>query len=217
MITSKRTSRLSTATKFNWTLDAAVFIFALLSLLSAVYFLFRPTGGYQGGRNPMHDATILLTRETWDLIHMWGGVLMIIAVAFHLWIHRQWLGMMARKLFNQTRGHGYRLSKGGKINLWVDAAIALSFLITAITGVYLLFAPAGGYQGGRNPGWDPGFLFARTTWDLIHTWAGVALAVAAIFHLVIHWRWVTKVTGKMFRRIVSMPPRQSANATSTTT
>jgi len=215
MTTLKQRPSLSTATKFNWWLDAALFLFALLSLLSSIYFLFRPTGGYQGGRNPMYGVTILFTRETWDLIHMWGGVLMISAVLFHLCIHRQWLGMMTRKLVNQARGRGSRLSKGGKVNLWVDAAIALSFFITAITGVYFLFAPAGGYQGGNNPGWDPGFLFARTTWDLIHTWAGVTLVAAAILHLAIHWRWVTKVTGKMFMSTAIMPRRQSASTANT--
>ena len=212
MTTSKPTPSLSKVTKTNWWLDATVFLFALLSVISGAYFLFLPTAGYQGGRNPMYGVTILFTRENWDLLHMWGGVFMIIAVLIHLWVHRQWLGMMARKLINQARGQGSRLSKGGKINLWVDAAIALSFTLTAITGIYLMFAPAGGYQNGRNPGWDPGFLFTRTTWDLIHTWSAVALVAAAFLHLIIHWRWVTKVTGKMFAGILTLPRRQSARA-----
>lgn len=33
--------------------------------------------------------------------------------------------------------------------------------------------------------------------DMIHTWAGVTLIVAAMIHFVIHWRWVARVTGKM--------------------
>ncbi len=209
MTTAKTTSSLSNATKANWWLDATVFLFALVSVISGAYFLFLPTGGYQGGRNPMYGVTILFSRENWDLLHMWGGVLMIMAVAFHLWIHRQWLGMMGRKLVNQARGQGARLSRGGKINLWVDVAIALGFFLTAITGIYLMFAPAGGYQNGRNPAWDPGFLFTRTTWDLIHTWSAVVMVAAAFLHLLIHWRWVTKVTGKMFGSIAAIPRRQT--------
>jgi hypothetical protein len=51
---------------------------------------------------------------------------------------------------------------------------------------------------------DPMILFSRTTWDLIHTWSGVALIVAAVIHFAIHWRWVTKVT----RNVVgSLGPR----------
>ena len=44
MISSKRTARLSTATKVNWWFDAAVFLFALLALFSARYFFFLPPG-----------------------------------------------------------------------------------------------------------------------------------------------------------------------------
>jgi hypothetical protein len=215
MTTSKSRPTLSPETKTNWWLDATDFLFALVSVISGAYFLFLPTGGYQGGRNPMYGVTILFTRENWDLLHMWGGVLMIIAVVFHLWLHRQWVVMMTRKLVNQARGQGSRLSKGGKINLWVDAAIALGFALTAITGIYLMFAPAGGYQGGRNLAWDPGFLFTRTTWDLIHTWSAVAMVAAAFLHLIIHWRWVTKVTGKMFGRVAAIPRRQSASVSNT--
>jgi hypothetical protein len=41
---------------------------------------------------------------------------------------------------------------------------------------------------------DPMLLFSRSTWDLIHTWAGVTLIAAAVVHFAIHWKWVTKVT-----------------------
>jgi hypothetical protein len=76
-----------------------------------------------------------------------------------------------------------------------------------VSGVYFLFAPSGGFQGGRNPGWDPGFLFSRTTWDLIHTWSGVVLSVAAVVHFAIHWRWVKNVTVRFF---LSLWPRPKA-------
>jgi hypothetical protein len=29
---------------------------------------------------------------------------------------------------------------------------------------------------------------------LIHTWSGVALILAAMLHIVIHWRWIRNVT-----------------------
>jgi hypothetical protein len=40
-------------------------------------------------------------------------------------------------------------------------------------------------------------LFSRTTWDVIHTWSGVAMIAAAILHFAIHWRWIVKVAGKL--------------------
>jgi hypothetical protein len=47
-------------------------------------------------------------------------------------------------------------------------------------------------------------LFTRTTWDLLHTWAGIVLITAAVTHFAIHWKWVTKVTSKMMT-VVSGP------------
>jgi len=42
-------------------------------------------------------------------------------------------------------------------------------------------------------------LFLRSTWDVIHTWSGVVMIITALLHFSIHWRWITKVTEKIFR------------------
>ncbi|MCJ7569662.1 MAG: DUF4405 domain-containing protein, partial [Anaerolineales bacterium] len=52
---------------------------------------------------------------------------------------------------------------------------------------------------GANVNWDIGFLFTRTTWDLIHTWSGIVLIIAAGFHFLIHWKWIKKVTYRFFQ------------------
>ena len=41
---------LSRTTRLNWILDAGVFLSALVAGISALYFLYVPVGGYQGGR-----------------------------------------------------------------------------------------------------------------------------------------------------------------------
>ena len=64
--------------------------------------------------------------------------------------------------------------------------------MAAASGVYLLFFP-GGAHGVPDPMW----LFTRTTWDLIHTWSGIVMILAATGHFLIHWKWVTKVTAKL--------------------
>ena len=94
-----------------------------------------------------------------------------------------------------------------------DLVIAVSFLFCALSGVYFLFAPSGGYQGGQNLGWDPGFLLNRTAWDLIHTWSGVLLIIAAVLHFAIHWRWVRQVTVRFF---LSLKPQASEAQRATT-
>ncbi|MCP4164851.1 MAG: hypothetical protein GY759_03025 [Chloroflexi bacterium] len=47
---------------------------------------------------------------------------------------------------------------------------------------------------------------------MTHTWAAVVLVAADVLHLIIHWRWVTKVTTKMFIGIVTIPRRWAASS-----
>ena len=203
---------LSWTTRLNWFLDATVFLGAIVAALSGLYFLYFVSGGYQAGQNPTYGMTFLLDRVTWDMLHTWGGILMISAVLIHLGIHLDWIGMMSRKMVAILRGTSRGLSTGAKTNLLVDAVIAISFVLCAVSGVYFLFAPTGGFQGGANTGWDPMFLFSRRTWDLIHTWSGVSLIVAAMIHLAIHWRWVTKVSARMLERRRATAPAEISPA-----
>jgi cytochrome b subunit of formate dehydrogenase len=189
---------ISWQTRKNWMIDAAVFLGGLLAVLTGLYFLYLPSGGYQGGRNPLYGVTILFSRQTWSDTHTWGGVLMILAVVIHFAIHWDWAKRMGRRMVRALRGRGTKFSRGAKVNLVIDLIIALGFLVTALSGIYLLFLPTG-YQGGQTAGWDPNFLFSRVTWDLMHTWAGVIMTVAVTLHFVIHWRWVVNVTRRFFQ------------------
>lgn len=194
---------ISRRTRVNWVLDAAVFISALSAGLSGIYFLGFPSGGFQGGRNLLYGTTILFDRQMWSDMHTWGSVALIIAITIHLAYHWNWVKSISRKLFNSFSQSRTGMSRGGKVNMLVNLAIGISFLLTALTGIYFLFTPSGGYQGGANPMWDPGFLFSRTMWDAIHTWAGVAMIVAAMFHFIIHWRWIKNVTGGFFGPLIN--------------
>lgn len=208
--------RISGQTRANWLIDAAVFLGAILASLSAVYFLYLPSGGYEGGQNPYYDIRILFTRHTWDDIHTWGGILMIAAVLIHLAIHWGWVKMMSRRTVNAILGRSTRLSRGAQINVIIDLVVALSFLVAAVSGIYFLLLASGGYQGGNNLGWDPHWLFSRTTWDLIHTWSGVVMIVAAILHFWIHWRWVVNVTRKFFLSLWHRPQLTQENQVTAT-
>jgi hypothetical protein len=204
--------KMSMQTRANWLIDVAVFVGAIVAGLSGVYFLFLPSGGYEGGRNPAYGITILFERHTWSDLHLWGGVLVIAAIIVHLAIHWDWVKRMGRRAVNAMLGRDGKLSKGAKVNVAINALVAVSFLVCAVTGIYFLFGPSGGFEGGRNAAWDPGFLFSRTAWDLIHTWSGVVLSAAAVVHLSIHWRWVKNVTARFF---LSLRPQPKADLAST--
>jgi len=184
----------STQTRNNWLLDAALFASTLAVTASSIYFLYAPSGGYQGGRNPAYNAVLLFSRSTWDDIHTWTGIAMIVIALVHLVTHWNWMASMTRRIWREITGQCTCMNARGHFNVLIDALIALGFSLAAVSGVYFLFA--GGSHGGANP--DPMFLFPRATWDLLHTWSGVGMILAALVHFAIHWRWVVKVTGKVF-------------------
>ena len=137
---------------------------------------------------------------------------MIVAIAVHFAIHWEWVKRMSRRSVKAMFGRNGKLSKGAKVNVAINALVAVSFLLCAVSGIYFIFGPSGGYQGGSNAGWDPGFLFSRTAWDLIHTWSGVVLSAAAVVHFAIHWRWVKNVTARFFLSLRRQPEAELASA-----
>jgi cytochrome b subunit of formate dehydrogenase len=194
----------SKPTRRNWLIDASLFLTGLVAALTGIYFLFLPLGGYMGGRNPTYGITILFARETWSDLHLWAGLLMIVAVAVHLPLHWSWVVNMSKRTVRALSGRGAPMNGNARKNLLINLTIALSFLLTAVSGVYFVFVP------GERWAPDPLFLFSRSTWDILHTWSAVVLIVAAMLHFIIHWRWIVNVTQKMLRswsqpRIVSEP------------
>jgi hypothetical protein len=189
----QKKSSVSLQTRNNWLLDAGLLLSGLMALLTGIYFLYLPTNGFAGGRNPAYNVQVFFDRHTWDDLHTWGGVAMILIAAVHLVWHWPWVVNMARRAWNELSGKGGFMNARGRWNLILNAVVVLSFLATATSGLYfLLFEPAHGTLT------TPAILFTRSTWDLIHTWGGVIFSLAAVVHFGIHWKWVTKVTRKVF-------------------
>jgi cytochrome b subunit of formate dehydrogenase len=91
-----------------------------------------------------------------------------------------------------------------KLNYWLDAVIALAFVLSVLSGVVFLFAGSGGYQGGRNPGFQTEILgVSRWVWSDLHTWVSLVMIAGVAIHLVLHWEWIVCMT----RRMVTGPRR----------
>ena len=108
---------------------------------------------------------------------------------------------MTKRIINTMRLKGSNLSQGAKFNVAIDAVVAISFLITAVSGLYFFFVPA------QTP-----FIFSSILWDVIHTWAGVVMISAIVIHFWIHWRWVTQVTSRFFLSLWQRPEAPQATA-----
>lgn len=187
---SRSGKTVSSQTRRNWLMDVGLFFSGLLAALTGIYFLYLPSG-YQGGRNPMYNVQILFERATWDDLHTWSGVIMIVIAIIHIVLHWPWVISMTRRSFKELTGQGVSLNARSRWNLFLNMCLGVSFVLTAISGVYFLFVSSG--RGAV----DPNFLFSRTLWDMIHTWAGTIMIATAVIHFAIHWKWVTKVTAKV--------------------
>jgi hypothetical protein len=85
-----------------------------------------------------------------------------------------------------------------KLNYWLDAAIGVAFLLSAISGLVFLL-PVGLSSGSGILG------LSYQAWDNLHTWSSLAMITGVLVHLVLHWRWIISMT----RRMLSKPVRAS--------
>ncbi len=101
-----------------------------------------------------------------------------------------------------------------RLNYALDVVIGFAFILAAITGILFLFAGSGGYQGGRNPGFQTEMLgIARATWSDLHTWTGLVMIIGAAVHLVLHWNWIVCVTKRLLKsRRYEKRPDQAQDA-----
>ena len=103
------------------------------------------------------------------------------------------------------------VSKRTLYNWLLDASLALSGLLAGITGVYFLFLPTNGYQGGRNLYYSITILFQRATWEDLHIWTGLAMVAVALVHLVYHWKWVLSMARRLWRQAVGKAEPMNRN------
>jgi cytochrome b subunit of formate dehydrogenase len=83
-----------------------------------------------------------------------------------------------------------------RINYIVDILIAISFLVTAITGLIVFFFSSGVRQGG----FQTFFGIIKGMWLVIHNWSGVIFIILVILHFVLHWNWVMSMTKNIFSK-----------------
>jgi len=84
-------------------------------------------------------------------------------------------------------------------NFYLAVLLFLLGLAELVSGFVLwLVLPGGeGYMGGRGLGSEVTFLWSRGTWIDLHTVVGVVLAVVLIIHLILHWKWIARMTRRL--------------------
>jgi len=97
--------------KLNFVVDAMILLAFLAAAVSGIVLLTQPHGGYQGGRNPNFGQTVLLlSRDGWNDVHVWGSLAMIAGIVVHLALHWRWIVCMAKR-FIATGERGAALGR----------------------------------------------------------------------------------------------------------
>ncbi len=183
----------SQETQRRYFLNAVMFLLLIGVAASSLYFLYVPAG-YQGGRNPRYNMQIIFSRETWDEIHVWTSFILSAVLFIHLIFHWSWL---KNSFWLSVKNMKRNLVKNRKafFNIIDDILAALSFLVCLASGLVLFFIP-----GGRGTSTLLFMNITREVWKTIHIWSGIGMLAGVLFHLVIHWGWVRKVSRKLFRK-----------------
>jgi hypothetical protein len=78
--------------------------------------------------------------------------------------------------------------KKATVNYWVDLAIGVSFLLSAISGLVFLLPGdlATGILG-----------ISYQVWNNVQTWSSLAMIFGVGAHLALHWKWMVSMTRRM--------------------
>ena len=94
-----------------------------------------------------------------------------------------------------------------KVNFFADAILAIAFLAEVVSG-FVLWAvlPSGGYQGGRNVAYGQTFIISRSGWLSLHDWFALIMGIVVVVHLVLHWRWIYRMSRTLWREAFAQHP-----------
>ena len=83
-------------------------------------------------------------------------------------------------------------------NYYVDLTIGLAFLVCTVSELVFLIPLS---WINYSPGTMPVILgLDYLLWDSLHTWSGIALVLGVFLHLVIHLKWIFKMTLRILHK-----------------
>lgn len=117
--------------------------------------------------------------------HQWIGILCGVLAAYHLFLHRNWVGAVSKRFFAKTSGQA-------RIYYILDALLLLGFIIIGVTGLAIST-------------WLNLSLGNFTSWLIVHITVSIATLVTLLLKLASHWRWIVHTTRKMWTKPVIAP------------
>jgi len=84
------------------------------------------------------------------------------------------------------------------LNYWVDASIGIAFVLSAISGLVFLLPVDFGSSSSLLG-------VSHRVWDSLHTWSSLTVIGGVLLHLLLHWKWIAHMTGKVMPAQPSLP------------
>ena len=76
--------------------------------------------------------------------------------------------------------------KKAQLNYWIDVSIAVTFILSAISGLVFLLPVD----------FESGILgISYSLWNQLHTWSSVGMIAGVLAHLMLHWKWIIVALG----------------------
>jgi hypothetical protein len=114
--------------------------------------------------------------STWNKIHIWSGMFMLVGAAVHLWTNWDWVKTTFSRPAQTMKQRIHCLRR---TNLW----LFISGTLCTIAGLaWMVF--------GRS-------LEAAERWATLHRLTGIIMILALVIHLVQHWNWFVKTARSM--------------------
>jgi hypothetical protein len=87
-----------------------------------------------------------------------------------------------------------------KMNYWVDMVTGLAFLLSATSGIVFLLPVSQTAVLG----------ISYILWNQLHTWGSLLMIGGVFTHLVLHWKWMVRMTKHYVRSLVGQAPADGA-------
>lgn len=112
----------------------------------------------------MLTIVLLFVRHLPIKVHMVCGFLIIMTVAYHVWIHKKWI---------KTQLQNQNMSKQWQIRFWNDSLLFAFFSISIISGILSCY----GETSNEVISYVAGFL---------HKWSSYLMGISLFIHIILH-------------------------------
>jgi NAD-dependent dihydropyrimidine dehydrogenase PreA subunit len=96
------------------------------------------------------------------------------------------------------------------VNFWIDAVIAVAFLISAFTGILFLLPMS--WRSVSAAGGAAMLGVSIKAWHTLHDWSGIVAAVGVIVHAALHLRWFLNMARRIARGKERVPERAATQS-----